>query len=92
MARFSHRRGARLLTITNVVGAIGVAFTPLVNLARGYPLLALGGAVVIAATLYWRWVRVGRPAKIESIECEAEADDCPGIRARLEGDTRCPAR
>jgi hypothetical protein len=75
MARFSHRRGARLLTITNVVGAIGVAFTLLVNLARGYPLLALGGAVVIAATLYWRWVRAGRPAGIESIEREAEADD-----------------
>jgi hypothetical protein len=75
MARFSHRRGARLLTITNVVGAVGVAFTLLVNLDRGYPLLALGGTVLIAAILYWRWVRAGRPSGIESIEREAEAED-----------------
>jgi Amino acid permease len=75
MARFSHRRGARLLTITNLVGAAGVAFTLIVNLERGYPLLALGGTVLIAAVLYWRWVRAGRPSGIESIEREAEAED-----------------
>ena len=74
MARFSHRRGARLLTATNLVGAVGVAFTLLVNLERGYPLLALGGTVLIAAVLYWRWVRAGRPRGIETIEREAEAD------------------
>jgi Amino acid permease len=75
MALFSHRRGATLMTITNLVGAVGVAFTLIVNLERGYPLLALGGTVLIAAGLYWRWVRAGRPSGIESIEREAEADD-----------------
>jgi amino acid permease-like protein len=74
MARFSHRRGARWLTITNVVGAIGVAFTLVVNLARGYPLLALAGTGLVAAALYWRWARAGRPSGIETIEREAEAD------------------
>lgn len=75
MARFSHRSGARLLAVTNIVAAAGVAFTLLVNLARGYPLLALGGTVVIAAVLYWRWVRAGRPRGIEAVEREAEAED-----------------
>jgi hypothetical protein len=75
MARFSHRRGARLLTVTNLVGAAGVTFTLLVNLERGYPLLALGGTVLIAAVLYWRWVRAGRPRGIEAIEREAETED-----------------
>ena len=75
MARFAHRRRLRLLTVTNVVGAIAVAFTLLVNITRGYPLLALAGTVLIATVLYLRWVRAGRPAGIEAIEREAEADD-----------------
>jgi hypothetical protein len=75
MARFSHRSGSRLLTVTNLVGAAGVAFTLLVNLARGYPLLALGGTVLIAAALYWRWARAGRPRGIEAVERQAEAED-----------------
>jgi len=75
MARFAHRQGLRLLTATNVLGAIAVAFTLLVNLDRGYPLLALGGTVLVAAILYSRWVRAGRPSGIEAIEREAEAED-----------------
>jgi hypothetical protein len=75
IVRFTHRRGARLLTITNLLRAVGVAFTLLVNLERGYPLLALGGTVLIAAILYWRWARAGRPRGIEAIEREAEAED-----------------
>jgi hypothetical protein len=74
MARFSHRRGRRLLTVTNLVGAAGVTFTLLVNLERGYPLLALGGTVLIAAVLYGRWVRRGRPRGIEAIEREADGE------------------
>ena len=74
MARFSHRRGSRLLTATNVVGAAAVAFTLIVNLQRGYPLLALAGTVFVAAVLYWRWFRAGRPRGIEAVEREAEAD------------------
>jgi amino acid transporter len=60
MAHFSHRQGSRLLTATNLLGAVVVAFTLIVNLARGYPLLALAGTVIIAGALYWRWVRAGR--------------------------------
>ena len=75
MARFSHRRGLRLLTATNLLGAVAVAFTLVVNLARGYPLLALAGTVLVAPCLYWRWVRAGRPRGIEAVEREAEADD-----------------
>ena len=73
MARFSHRQGARLLTATNLLGALAVAFTLAVNLERGYPLLALGGTVLIAGALYWRWVRAGRPGGLEAIERRAEA-------------------
>jgi hypothetical protein len=75
MARFSYRQGAGWLAATNVVGAAGVAFTLLVNLARGYPLLALAGTALIAGLLYWRWVRAGRPTGIEAIEREAEREN-----------------
>lgn len=74
MARFSHRRGSRLLTATNLLGAVAVAFTLVVNLARGYPLIAIAGTVLVAAVLYQRWVRAGRPRGIEAIERQAEAD------------------
>lgn len=74
MARFSHRRGARLLTVTNVIGAIGVAFTLLVNLERGYPLISIAATAAIAGLLYWRWVRAGRPRGIETVERTAEAE------------------
>jgi hypothetical protein len=75
MARFSHREGARLLTATNLLGAITVAFTLVVNVGRGYPLLALAGTALIAGVLYTRWVRAGRPAGLEEIERHAEEDD-----------------
>jgi amino acid transporter len=68
MARFSHRAGLRALTATNLLGAVTVSFTLVVNLARGYPLLALAGTVLIAAVLHQRWVRAGRPAGLEEVE------------------------
>jgi hypothetical protein len=75
MARFSHRRGSRLLTATNLLGAAAVAFTLVINLGRGYPLISLAATLLIAAVLYHRWVRAGRPRGIERIEREAEAED-----------------
>jgi amino acid transporter len=75
MAHFSHRRGARLLTATNLVGAAAVAFTLVVNMGRGYPLISLAATLLIAAVLYRRWARAGRPRGIEAIEREAEAED-----------------
>jgi len=77
MARFSSRRGSRLLALTNILGAVAVSFTLVINLARGYPLIAIAGTVLVAAVLHWRWVRAGRPRGVESIEREAEADDEP---------------
>jgi Amino acid permease len=75
MARFFHRRGARVLTATNLLGVAAAGFTLIVNLGRGYPLIAIGSAAIVTAALYWRWVRAGRPRGIEEIEREAEAEE-----------------
>jgi predicted Co/Zn/Cd cation transporter (cation efflux family) len=72
MARFSYRRGSRLLTATNLIGAAAVSFTLVVNFARGYPLIAIAGTVLVAATLYTRWVRAGRPRGVDAIERQAD--------------------
>lgn len=74
MARFSYRRGKRLLAATNLLGAVCVGFTLIVNVARGYPLIALAGTVLVAAGLQWRWIRAGRPRGVDEVEREAEAD------------------
>ena len=71
MARFSHRRGATL-TATNLVGAVGVTFTLLVNLERGYPLLALGGTVADRGDPLLALGSRGPPTGIEAIEREAD--------------------
>lgn len=68
MAKFSHDSGRTGLAAMNVLAAVVVAFTLLVNLARGYPLISLTAALLVAAALYWRWVRAGRPLGLESIE------------------------
>jgi len=75
MARFNwaDRRLARLTL--NVVGAAVVAFTLLVNLARGYPILSLGAAVVIAGGLYTLWVQAGRPRGVGSAVAVAVAQE-----------------
>jgi hypothetical protein len=77
MARFSHRRGSWVLTATNLIGAIAVAFTLVVNLARGYPLIAIAGTALVAGVLHWRWVRAGRPRGIDAVERHAEAETDP---------------
>ncbi len=68
MAKFSHDGGRVGLAALNVLAAVIVAFTLIVNLARGYPLISLTAALLVAAGLYWRWVRAGRPLGLESIE------------------------
>ena len=74
MARFSRREGRTGLAAINVAGAIAVAFTLIVNLARGYPLLSLVAMFVIAAGLYATWIRLGRPSGVEEVELLAEAE------------------
>jgi hypothetical protein len=74
MTRFSLREGRPGLALINAAGAVTVAFTLAVNLARGYPLLSLAAMLVIAGGLYATWVRQGRPSGIEDVERLAEAD------------------
>jgi amino acid transporter len=75
MASFSRRQGARVFLAINLIAAVVVAFTLVVNLARGYPLISIAATVLIGGFLQYRWVRAGRPRGIESVERSAEADD-----------------
>jgi hypothetical protein len=75
MARFSRRQRSWGLLAINVIAAAVVAFTLVVNLARGYPLISIGGTVLIGGFLWHRWVRAGRPRGIEAVERTAESDD-----------------
>jgi amino acid transporter len=75
MASFSRRQGARVFLAINLIAAVVVAFTLVVNLARGYPLISIAATVLIGGFLQYRWVRAGRPRGIESVERSAEAND-----------------
>ncbi len=75
MLRFSLRDRRYVLAGLNATGAVAVAFTLVVNLGRGYPLLSLAATVLIAAALYWLWRRAGRPSGVEEVERLAEAED-----------------
>ncbi len=75
MARFSRRQGKWPLFTINLIAAVVVAFTLVVNLARGYPLISIVGTVLIGGFLWNRWVRAGRPRGIEAVERTAEGDD-----------------
>jgi hypothetical protein len=75
MARFSIRDRRLGLAAVNVAGAIAVAFTLLVNLARGYPLLSMAATVAIAGALYALWARAGRPSSIEQAARHIDDDD-----------------
>lgn len=71
MALFSIRERRTAMAVTNVAGAIAVAFTLVVSVARGYPLLSLVAMFAIAGGLYTAWVRRGRPSGVEEV---GEAD------------------
>jgi hypothetical protein len=62
------------LAAINLIGAASVAFTLIVNLGRGYPLLSLLATALIAAGLYVLWARSGRPTGIEQVEQHLEDD------------------
>jgi len=74
MAVFSRREHRRGFLVLNLFGALVVAFTLVVNLARGLPLVSLGASLLIAGSLYWMWVRAGRPGGIRDVAAEGEAD------------------
>jgi hypothetical protein len=75
MTRFSLREGRGGLAAVNALGALSVAFTLLVNLGRGYPLLSLAATALIALSLYILWQRAGRPTGVEELERIAESEE-----------------
>jgi hypothetical protein len=74
MSRFSVRDRRYGFLVVNVVGAAAVGFTLVVNLTRGDPIVSIAAALIIAAGLYWQWVRAGRPRGIRNVAAEAEAE------------------
>jgi hypothetical protein len=74
MARFFRRERRRALLIVSLLGAVAVAVTLCVNLARIFPVVSLAVACLIAATLHRLWVRAGRPTGVYEVEAIAEAE------------------
>ncbi|MEU8460467.1 amino acid permease [Streptomyces sp. NPDC029003] len=74
MTRFARTEGKTALAWLNGLAAVAVAFTLLVNLFRGWPVLSLVATLAIGGAFYLRWVRAGRPSGIEDVEARAEAD------------------
>lgn len=72
MTRFTHLARQRKRFALNLFGSVVVGFTLIVNLARGWPLVSLVAAALIAGALWMLWVRAGRPEGIRSIEALAE--------------------
>jgi hypothetical protein len=65
--------------VVNGAGALVVAFTLVMNLVRGVPLISLGAALVIAGALYVFWVRAGRPRGIAQLVRNAETVEEGGL-------------
>ncbi|MEV0979508.1 amino acid permease [Streptomyces sp. NPDC049915] len=72
MARFAGRERKPALAWVNGLAAAAVAFTLVVNLLRGWPVLSMAATLLIAGGLYLRWNRAGRPTGIEDVEAHAE--------------------
>lgn len=72
MTRFAFLARQRGRFLLNAFGSVVVAFTLVVNLARGWPVVSLVAAALIATGLWMLWVRAGRPEGIRSIETLAE--------------------
>ncbi|MFJ7147545.1 amino acid permease [Streptomyces sp. NPDC100445] len=73
MTRFARGEGKTALAWMNGIAAAAVAFTLVVNLLRGWPVLSMVATLLIAVGLYLRWNRAGRPTGIEDVESQAEA-------------------
>ncbi|MDJ0349701.1 hypothetical protein [Cryobacterium sp. PH29-G1] len=73
MAKFSFhsRRSASL--VLNLVGAVVVLFTLIMNLSRGLPLISLGAALAVSAILHQIWVHSGRPEGVRSVQAASTA-------------------
>jgi amino acid transporter len=75
MAKFSFRSERhRRHIVVNVIGAVVVAFTLVVNLARGYPILSLAASLAIGGAFAHLWIRQGRPRGIAQAERAMETE------------------
>jgi hypothetical protein len=68
MARFFGSERRRLLLATAVLGAVAVTVTLAIDLARGYPIVSLLAACLLAGALHALWVRAGRPSGVAEAE------------------------
>ncbi|MFF9396166.1 amino acid permease [Streptomyces griseoluteus] len=73
MTRFARDESKPVLAWVNGIAAAAVAFTLVVNLLRGWPVLSMVATLLIAIGLFIRWNRAGRPTGIEDVEAQAEA-------------------
>ncbi|GAB2909935.1 amino acid permease [Rhodococcus aerolatus] len=64
MAKLSHADGRTGRVVLNLGGAVVVAFTLVVNLARVTPIVSLVASLVVAAAMYASWARAGRPRTV----------------------------
>lgn len=67
-------KGRPGLRAVNLLGAGAVAFTMVMNLARGLPIVSLAVALLVAGGLYGRWVHAGRPRGIAATVQRAEVE------------------
>ena len=70
MARFSRREHGYGSLALNAFGALVVAFTVAVNLARGHPIISVAAVLLIGLGLHRLWSRAGRPRGIASVLVE----------------------
>jgi len=90
MAKFSRRSGQRWFFAINVVGAVAVAVTLAVNLARVYPIASVAASAGIAGLLTVLWVRAGRPRGVAQAETLAQEELGPDAVTCPPGRTRPP--
>jgi len=75
MVQFSRWEHRPLSLAVNLLGTLVVSVTLVMNLLRGWPLLSLAGAFVVAGSLWVLWVRAGRPRGISLAVQQAEAGE-----------------
>ncbi len=73
MARFSFREGRRASLVLNLVGAVVVLFTLVMNLSRGLPLISLAAALAVSLILHQIWVKSGRPEGVRSVQAASSS-------------------
>ncbi|WNM26737.1 hypothetical protein RN607_11095 [Demequina capsici] len=84
MALLARRDGQRRWVVLNVIAAITVAFTLVMNLTRPAALGSLFATAVASAVLYSAWVRAGRPRGAAHAVAEAEAGEAASGDAELD--------